>query len=201
MPLQTNHVLVCNVRPTAGIPEGLALGRAVMEAHLVAAGRFAINLPDAEAALERGVGPKASPTIGSRLQFFGAEQDLQSIRHTLAAVPELLDVGQVRPVRGSTLYMRCRRVRDAVRTQATIARELRRAERKAAEKGSRITDQLRQNLLASRRASRLPYLPLISLTTGQAFAIRFEMQVSDTAVEGEFDSYGFSKTGATVPLV
>jgi CRISPR-associated endoribonuclease Cas6/Csy4 subtype I-F len=196
-----SHVLTCSVRPTAGIPEGLALGRAVMEAHLVAAGRFAINLPDAEPAPEGGVGPKASPVVGSRVQFFGAEPNLQAIREALATVPELLDTGDIRVVRSAVQYVCCRRIRDAVRTPATIARELRRAERKAAEKDTRITEQLRRNLLASRRDSRLPYLPLMSLSSGQTFTARFDVRTVEGSVGGEFDAYGFSKSGATVPVV
>jgi CRISPR-associated endoribonuclease Cas6/Csy4 subtype I-F len=172
-----------------------------MEAHLAAAGRFAINLPDAEPVPEGGVGPKASPVVGGHLQFFGAEPNLQAIRQALEGVPELVGVDDIRVVRSAVQYVCCRRIRDAVRTSATIARELRRAERKAAEKGRSITEQLRLNLLASRRDSCLPYLPLMSISSGQPFTVRFDVRTVDAAVGGEFDAYGFSKSGATVPVV
>jgi CRISPR-associated endoribonuclease Cas6/Csy4 subtype I-F len=196
-----HHVLTCEARKGTGIPEGLVLGRVLMEAHFVAAGRFAINLPDAETAPEKGVAWQASPKTGFRLQFFGAQEDLQAIRKPLEVLAEMVDVGRVHEVRSAVRYASCRRVRDAVRTQATIAREIRRAERKAAEKGGKIKKQLRENLLASRRNSRLPYVRLASLSTGDTFCVRFETTVTDTPTLGEFDSYGFGKGATTVPLV
>lgn len=196
-----NHVLVCSATNDAGIAEGLALGRALMEAHFIAAGRFAINLPDAKPAPEKGVGRAASPIIGSRLQFFGDQEALKAIKKSLEGIIGMVHVSQVHEVCNPVRYASCRRVRDAVRTTTTIAREIRRAERKAAEKGGRITDQLRRNLLASRRSSRLPYISLVSLSSGQEFSVRFETNTADTEIAGEFDSYGFSKGGATVPVI
>src|SRR5690349_18294620 len=114
--IDLNHVLTCTARTPTGIPEGLALGRVLMEAHFTAGGRFAINLPDAEPAPEKGVGWKGSPKTGLRLQFFGAQEDLQAIQKSLELLAELVDVGRIHEVRSPVRYMSCRRVRDAVRT-------------------------------------------------------------------------------------
>ena len=172
-----------------------------MRAHAAVGGRFALAFPDASPALPRGVGRAASPQLGDRLLLFGAEPDLAIVARDVREVEAIVSAGRIRPVRAVVAHERHVRVREAVRTSATVARELRRAERRAAARGLEIDDAERTQRGASSRTSLLAYVHVASLSTRQRFAIRFERQPADAEVKGRFDSYGFGVDGATVPVV
>lgn len=195
------HYLACGAKPHSGLAAGIALGAALMRAHLVIAGRFALAFPDAAAAVPRGVGPAASPCLGERLVLFGAEADLAGVAQDLREIEAVVSSGRIRPVRAVAAHERLVRVRDAVRTPATVARELRRAERRAAARGAEIDDAERARREASLRDSGLPYVHVASLSTRRRFAIRFERVPAGGPVEGRFDGFGFGLDSATVPVV
>lgn len=195
------HYLACEAKAGFGLAPGIALGAALMRAHVALCGRFALSFPDASTAMPGGVGPAASPSLGERLILFGAEADLAGVLSHLQDIEAIVFASRVRPVRNVAAHERHIRRREAVRTPATVARELRRAERRAASRGMEITEAERDRREASRRGSLLPYVHVVSLSTHRRFAIRFERLPADEPVEGSFDGYGFGMGGATVPVV
>lgn len=195
------HYLECWATSGSGLAPGIALGAALMRAHATVGGRFALAFPDALPALPRGVGRAASPQLGDRLFLFGAEPDLACVVREMREIETIVSAGRTRPVRTVVAHERHVRVREAVRTPATVARELRRAERRAAARGVEIEKAERTQREASSRSSLLAYVHVASLSTRQRFAIRFERQPAEAEAKGRFDSFGFGLNGATVPVV
>jgi CRISPR-associated endoribonuclease Cas6/Csy4 subtype I-F len=198
-----SHYLRCEVEGDGGgISSGVLLGAAVMRAHLAAAGRFAVAFPEAVVAPARAVGRAASPSLGQRLEIFAEPEILAVVATGLEELEHYLSVRRARPVRSPVAFASYRRVREAVRTKATVTRELRRAERRATARGQEIEESEKVERAASLRNSCLPYVHLVSLSTGRRFAIRVErLEASVGCAGGGFDAYGFGRDGATVPVL
>jgi CRISPR-associated endoribonuclease Cas6/Csy4 subtype I-F len=114
---------------------------------------------------------------------------------------DFIEISPVETVISSSGFIHYRRERNAIRTEATIQRELRRTLRRHPEKA------LTEAELADRRATisdknDLPHVSMRSGSSKQSFSIRFDpvMQEMESLGEG-FYSYGFGKNGATVPNI
>jgi CRISPR-associated endoribonuclease Cas6/Csy4 subtype I-F len=195
------HHLTCTVAENNGFNPPLVLGACLVRAHTAAKGAFAVAFPEAQAAPANAVGRLASPVLGSIMRLFADEAVLKRVIAGLFDVSRHLLPLRIEQVPAPTAFEVYRRVRDAVRTEATVARELRRAERRAAARGEDIGNAERAARMRSLTRSRLPYVPLASLSTGEGFAVRIERRAAAAEVAGRFDSYGFSLDGATTPIV
>jgi CRISPR-associated endoribonuclease Cas6/Csy4 subtype I-F len=195
------HHLTCAAVEGSGFNPAIVLGACLIRAHVAAAGGFAAAFPEAQAAPANAVGRLASPVLGNTLRLFGDEAVLERILAGLADVSRHLQPLLIQRVESVVGFETYRRVRNAVRTEATVARELRRAERRAAARGEDITVAERGERRQSLSGSRLPYVPMASLSTRERFTIRIDRSASATELAGRFDSYGFGLDGATVPVI
>lgn len=202
------HVLNCSYEPGSGLTVGPVFGLALSHLHLHHAGQYGLAFPDARPGKAREFRDPLKSTTGDRLQIFGQPEVLEAIRRNLIPMADYLFVSKVQPVRGATRHLVVRRVQNSVKTPASMARELRRAVRRAEERGRPLDAET----LAHREAGiaacskdvpadHLPFIHARSLSTNARFTIQFATEIVDTEVVGSFDSYGFSKDGTTVPMV
>lgn len=223
--MEITHYLAAQATESDGCPASVLLSQILSAAHVAAARRFGCAFPGASAgqrkptsAPERGYKSNADeteayrlaqlsskPTLGNVVQFFGSHEVVSRIAAALNAMPrgmkEFIETSSVQPVPVHSAFVSYKRVRNAVRTEATIQRELRRTMRRHPG-NPEITAEAK---LAERRrtiveASKLPFVSVRSASNGQDFSIRFEAVEKDAEeVGGGFDGYGFGLNGATVP--
>jgi CRISPR-associated endoribonuclease Cas6/Csy4 subtype I-F len=201
MSVVLTHHLTCEAAENSSFNPAIVLGACLIRAHVAAAGGFAVAFPEAQVAPAHAVGRLASPVLGKTLRLFGDAAVLERIVAGLADVSRHLLLLRIEPVPSPAGFETYRRVRNAVRTEATVARELRRAERRAAARGEDIPATERGERRQSLSGSRLPYVPMASLSTRERFTIRIDRSASATELAGRFDSYGFGLDGATVPVI
>ncbi|MFP5514817.1 MAG: type I-F CRISPR-associated endoribonuclease Cas6/Csy4 [Alphaproteobacteria bacterium] len=203
------HMFTCTIEQDAGLTPGVVFGLAVSHLHLHHPGQVGIAFPEAQTGKPREFDQPMPPTLGTTLQVFGDDAVLEHARTLMLPLGDYLRVGRVRLVRPTAeqIIVRRRRALDKT-TPAAMARALRRTVRLAEQKGRPLSEEA----LAERRqkiaqasygfpADHLPYLTLRSLSTKSRMMVHFETTTVAAACPGTFDSYGFSKNGATLPKV
>lgn len=222
----THYIAVQATGSDACSPNAL-LSQVLMTAHIAAARRFGCAFPDASAgqqkptsAPERGYRSHADetdayrlahlsskPRLGNTVQFFGSHEAVSRIAVALNAMPrgmlEFIDIFPVQPIPAHVGFVQYKRVRNAIRTEATIQRELRRTLRRHPGDVSIAAEAA----LAERRrtiveSAKLPYVAINSKSNRQSFCIHFDVIERQEASLGDgFDGYGFALNGATVPFI
>lgn len=219
------HYIAVKATESDGCSANVLLAQALAAAHITAARRFGCAFPGSSAAQqkpsaapERGYRSHAEeteayrlarlsskPTLGDTVQFFGSEEVIAQISAALNAMPrgmlEFIDISPVRPVPSHPNFVQYKRVRNAIRTEATIQKELRRTLRRHPEKseiaGESAIAERRRTIVES---TKLPYVAINSKSNRQSFCIHFDV-TERQETKGEFDGYGFGLNGATVPLI
>lgn len=202
------NLLVINYKPGAGLAAGPVFGAVIDRLHLQAAGKFGLAFPEARdgtAAPKDKIGKRTPPTPGSIMHVFCADAaTLKALRDDIERrFSDYVFLGQVRQAPESRRFVVLKKVRDAVVTDTSIKRELRRRMKRAAARGERVpVDEINQrfsNIGKRSGGPNLPTLPLTSLSTRQQFFVRFSQEIVDEPKTGAFDSHGFSLHGTTVP--
>jgi hypothetical protein len=202
------------------------MGGILYVAHTVAAGQFACALPEAagfgiagaknltdgqvsdvtgsdKIALGRAPAAAPKPSPGDILDIFGPQEALEKIyselKPRLGLFARSLTIGDTVLSAQNRFFIRRR---EAFRTQATILREFRRSQRRAALKGIQISEDGIAVRLKTARQSNLPFLHMHSKSTEQSFRLHFEAiapddfkqaKISDHEHQfGKVDIYGFS---------
>lgn len=203
------HMFTCTIEQGSGLTPGVVFGMAVSHFHLHHAGQVGIVFPDAHPGQARSFDQPEPPTLGARLQVFGADMVLEHARKLMLPLVDYLHAGRVMPVRTTAeqVIVRRRRALDKT-TPAAMARALRRAVRLAEQKGRPLGDDViaeRHRVIVQASygfpADHPPYLNLRSLSTKSRMMIHFDTVTVAEACPGPFDSYGFSKNGTTLPKV
>jgi CRISPR-associated endoribonuclease Cas6/Csy4 subtype I-F len=221
------HYLAVKAISSDGTPANVLLSKVLSVAHVAAARRFGVAFPGASEAQSKPTSApdggyrsaaeevetyrasylRAKPILGDSIHFFSEQETLWLISEAINRMPrglkEFLEPSMPKPVPSGSGFVHYKRARNAVRTEQTIQRELRRTMRRHPGDPAVASDAA----LAERRntiveTSRLPYISIHSASSGQDFAMRFEIIERDVAKTGDgFDGYGFGLSGATVPLI
>ena len=188
--------------PGVGMTSATLFTEALLALRNAGVGRYAISFPQAVAAQGSRIEAGRS-SLGEKLQIFGPLAVMTRASEFLGQRFEAyLDVNRVLRVTTPDRYVSLTRVRNQDRTPATIEREIRRAQARAAD-GRRIPLS-EQELIERRKTlcdSDLPYLRVRSHTTGRLLSIHFSMTIRENPVSGAFDQFGFGRNGATVPFL
>ncbi|WP_130470800.1 type I-F CRISPR-associated endoribonuclease Cas6/Csy4 [Candidatus Magnetaquicoccus inordinatus] len=198
--------LTAKALPGTGLDSAFLFSKVLMQVRNAGLGAYALSFPQAqEGGSSAIVAARNRPTLGDILQIFAAQEVIEgAVRLLNGRFADYLEEMRYRPLRGVMAQQLCfRRLRDEERRPATIARELRRTMRRieAGKRSSLSAEELRERQ-RSVRTSDAPYLMVFSHSTQQSFNIPFRKEVITAApVQGVFDSYGFSKEGATVPFI
>lgn len=231
--MDLTHYVAVKAIESEATPVSVLLSKILITAHVVAARRFGVAFPSASVGQGKPVSTpeggyrssaeetesyrlaqlSAKPSLGDTIQFFSGKDVAWLINEAINGMPrgmkEFIDIGMPKPIPEGTRFVSYKRARNAVRTESTIQRELRRTIKRHPDDPAVQS----QEALADRRKtiverSRLPYMSVFSRSSGQEFSIRFEVEVSDEPKDGQFDGYGFGlKRGqdlqewATVPLI
>lgn len=186
-----------------GVPGGLSLSRFLRTVRDGRVGEYGISFPDAEEG--RSTRAKNSgPSTGNRVHFFGSTETVGKIHDLVTGFSDYISATTPAPITPASHpeHVRCVRARGSKRTSATIQRELRRSiARAAAGKRKPVTDSEVEERLKSGREGFLPFISVHSHSTKQSFCVAFKTSPCDAHQDGEFDSFGFSKGRATVPLI
>jgi CRISPR-associated endoribonuclease Cas6/Csy4 subtype I-F len=196
-----SHYIEIEVEPGAGA-SGPILARVVEALHGAFAGRFALGFPEMRPASKEELHRPLPASPGSRIHVFGGEDLVSSVGSNPAIIRlrDYIHVSRSRAVRLGVQHCAWVRCRKAMSTPALRERKLRRATKRAEARGETIAaDDPRFSLRETR--SELPFINVRSASNGHRFTMFFDRRLTDAAVNGEFDNYGFSKNGSTVPYL
>lgn len=203
--MQIQSYLTLDVLPGSGVGSNTIFPEAVRRLRNAGIGAFALSFPEAREAEETGdVGARNNAFLGNRMQIFGSAEIIARAAEIVDIDDDYVAVSSPRAIdpEKAPSHVIVKRVRGTMRTSGKIEREIRRTERRAAE-GKRkpvSTEEIGERKRTTSR-SKLPFIRAASHSTGQKFAISFKLTKAASHRDGDFDSYGFSKGQATVPLI
>lgn len=200
--MRLTHYLKLGFQAECGLTSGLIFSRVID--HLRSRGdiRFALAFPEAREGESQGREGFQPSSLGNECQLFGSEDDLEKATVALRRFEDYVFIGRVRPVPASCRHAVYERARKSRRSPAAIEREIRRTLRRAeAGKVGAVSDEDLARLRKGTKKGVEPFLMAKSHSTGQIFALTFHRRTVDEPVPGDFDSYGFARQGASVPVV
>lgn len=134
-------------------------------------------------------------TLGARLRVHGSHAALEAFRaaRALKGVYDYIDVNAIMPVPAAAKF--------AVVKRYQCKNNFERCRRRADKRGT-LTVEQRDALftLANQRHNPYPAIELWSKSSGMMYVQHIRQELADAAVEGEFNSFGLSRSGATVPF-
>lgn len=139
-------------------------------------------------------GYQASSTLGDTLRLFGPLNDLIGLMEQpwLTGVRDHVRVDAITPVPTTASHRRLQRVQAKSSPERLMRRQMRRHGLNEAQ-GHAAFDGAKARLLS------LPFLTLVSASTGQTFKVFLKLGPNEEARQpGTFNAYGLSAT-ATVP--
>lgn len=199
--MSPSHYLEIEVKPGAGV-SGPILARVVEALHGAFACCFALGFPDMKLASKAELHRPVPASPGNYVHVFGEDGLVSSVgvNPAIIRLRDYIHISRPREVRTGVQHCAWVRCRKAMSTSALRERKVRRAIKRAEARGEAVAGD--DPRFSSRdTSSDLPFINIRSASNGHRFTIFFDRRLTDAAVTGEFDSYGFSKGGSTVPYL